>query len=82
MTIVAASSIPISQGLSDVKARVGERIEAAFRRVDAMGARRGLKSEQAFRKGMQAVVEKRFGAKVENWTYRDDDRSSSATPPT
>jgi hypothetical protein len=43
------------------------------RRLDALGARWGIVSEQAFRNGMKGVVEKILGAgKVEKWVYRDD----------
>ncbi|MFP3242059.1 PD-(D/E)XK nuclease family protein [Caldisphaera sp.] len=49
-------------------------IFASFsRRLDALGARWGIVSEQAFRNGMKGVVEKILGAgKVEKWVYRDD----------
>ncbi|MGC9135213.1 PD-(D/E)XK nuclease family protein, partial [Caldisphaera sp.] len=43
------------------------------RRLDALGARWGIVSEQAFRNGMKGVVEKLLGAgKVERWIFRDD----------
>ncbi len=43
------------------------------RRLDALGARWGIVSEQAFRNGMKGVVEKLLGVgKVERWIFRDD----------
>jgi len=42
------------------------------RRLDALGARWGIVSEEAFREGMKGVVEKVLGvAKVEKWVYYD-----------
>ncbi|GGI70791.1 hypothetical protein GCM10007112_04690 [Vulcanisaeta souniana JCM 11219] len=42
------------------------------RKLDALGARWGVISEEAFREGMKGVVEKILGAaKVEKWTYND-----------
>lgn len=45
----------------------GKRVEEAFRRVEALGARWGLHSEEAFREGMRSVLERRFNAKVRHW---------------
>ncbi|MCP4702890.1 MAG: DUF3782 domain-containing protein, partial [Gammaproteobacteria bacterium] len=39
--------------------------------IGALGARWGIQSEQAFRSGLAAILEKTFGVKVEN--YRDFD---------
>jgi len=58
-------------------ARLREDMRAGFesvhRLVTALGARWGLMSEEAFREGMRAVLEKEFGAKVEKWVARDDE---------
>lgn len=51
----------------------GERIEEAFRRVEALGARWGLHSEEAFREGMRSVLERRFKARVRHWEGFDPD---------
>ncbi|MDP8003428.1 MAG: DUF3782 domain-containing protein [Caldisphaera sp.] len=43
------------------------------RRLEALGARWGIFSEQAFRNGMRGVVEKLLGVgKVERWIFRDE----------
>jgi len=58
-------------------ARLREDMRAGFesvhRLVTALGARWGLMSEEAFREGMRAVLEKEFGAKVEKWVARDNE---------
>jgi len=58
-------------------ARLREDMRAGFesihRLVTALGARWGLMSEEAFREGMRAVLEKEFGAKVEKWVARDEE---------
>jgi hypothetical protein len=51
----------------------GKRIEEAFRRVEALGARWGLHSEEAFREGMRSVLERRFGARVRHWEGFDQE---------
>ena len=43
------------------------------RRLDALGARWGVVSEEAFREGMRGVVEKILGvAKIDRWVFRDE----------
>ena len=58
-------------------ARLREDMRAGFesvhRLVTALGARWGLMSEEGFREGMRAVLEKEFGAKVEKWVARDNE---------
>ena len=58
-------------------ARLREDMRAGFesihRLVTALGARWGLMSEEAFREGMRAVLEKELGAKVEKWVARDEE---------
>jgi len=51
----------------------GKRIEEAFRRVEALGARWGLHSEEAFREGMRSVLAQRFGARVRHWEGFDQE---------
>ncbi|MCX8176670.1 MAG: DUF3782 domain-containing protein, partial [Candidatus Bathyarchaeota archaeon] len=41
------------------------------RHVDALGARWGLLSEQAFRDGLRSIVERELGLKVEKWVKWD-----------
>lgn len=43
------------------------------RRLDALGARWGLMSEEAFRKGLRGLLEREFGFKVEKWSRYDKD---------
>ncbi|MCP4696388.1 MAG: DUF3782 domain-containing protein, partial [Gammaproteobacteria bacterium] len=40
--------------------------------IGALGARWGIQSEQAFRSGLAAILEKTFGVKVENYHDFDD----------
>ena len=47
--------------------------ESVHRLVTALGARWGLMSEEAFREGMRAVLEKEFGVKVEKWVTKDEE---------
>ena len=42
-------------------------------RMEALGARWGVLSENAFREGMRYIVEKYFGGYVSRWSYHDDD---------
>ncbi|MEM1593346.1 MAG: DUF3782 domain-containing protein, partial [Archaeoglobaceae archaeon] len=41
--------------------------------ISALGARWGIMSEKAFRNGVEGIVEKEFGAKVERWVKKDVD---------
>ena len=43
------------------------------RRLDALGARWGLLSEDAFRGSMWGIVERLFGGSVEHWIYEDSE---------
>ncbi len=51
----------------------GQRIAAAFLRVEALGARWGLHSESAFREAMRTVLDRRFGARVQHWETVDQE---------
>ncbi len=51
---------------------LARRIEELARSIQALGTRWGMLSEEAFRKGMYAVIEKLLGtAQVGRWTYVD-----------
>ncbi len=41
------------------------------RHIDALGARWGMLSEQAFREGLKGIVEEEFGLKIEKWVRYD-----------
>jgi hypothetical protein len=41
------------------------------RRIDALGARWGIMSEEAFREGLRGLLEKELGFKIEKWTVYD-----------
>ena len=47
--------------------------ELLRRHIDALGARWGMLSEQAFREGLKGLIEKEFGLRVEKWVRRDDE---------
>ena len=49
------------------------KLDALNRKLDALGARWGIFSEQAFREGMRGVVEQYFDGKVERWIYDDEE---------
>jgi hypothetical protein len=42
------------------------------RHIDALGARWGMISEEAFREGIRGLVEKDLGFKIEKWVRSDD----------
>ncbi|MCW3132214.1 MAG: DUF3782 domain-containing protein [Candidatus Methanospirare jalkutatii] len=51
-----------------------EETQKAFqRRLDALGARWGILSEDAFRGSMWGIVERLFGGSVEHWIYEDSE---------
>ena len=52
---------------------VMRRMDSFERRLVALGARWGVESEEAFREGLRAVVEKEFGLRVERWVQHDDE---------
>jgi hypothetical protein len=54
--------------------------DAMNRRISALGARRGLKSEEAFREGLRGILEKELGLKVERWTAFDETGSVFGHP--
>lgn len=43
------------------------------RHISALGARWGMLTEEAFREGLKAIIEKEFNFKVERWTGYDDE---------
>jgi len=62
----------IETELRNLREDFNKSIMAVNRRLDALGARWGLISEEAFREGMRGVVERILGvAKVEKWSYND-----------
>jgi len=65
----------LEEAVSQLTRAVGElakAVAALDRRVLALGARRGVESEEAFRRAMRGVVKEILGvAKVERWSYFD-----------
>ncbi len=59
----------INEMLTAIKA-LGQKHDST---IGALGARWGLHSESAFRKGLRAILEKSFGAKVERYEDYDHD---------
>lgn len=47
--------------------------ELMRRHLDALGARWGLMSEEAFREGLRGLLKEELGLKVEKWAYRDEE---------
>ncbi len=42
-------------------------------KIEALGSRWGIFSEQAFREGMKSIVEQYFGGEVERWITDDEE---------
>ena len=59
----------INEMLASIK-HIDRRIDST---IGALGARWGLRSEEAFRNGLRAVVEESFGVKVERYKDYDHD---------
>ncbi|MGC9192101.1 MAG: PD-(D/E)XK nuclease family protein, partial [Conexivisphaera sp.] len=52
--------------------RLWQEVKALSTKMDALGARWGVLSEEAFRAGMRGVL-REAGFEVEQWTYRDEE---------
>jgi len=59
--------------LARLRADMIEGFNLLRRHIDALGARWGIISEQAFREGLRGVAEKELGLKVEKWVRWDGD---------
>ncbi|MEM4054431.1 MAG: DUF3782 domain-containing protein [Desulfurococcaceae archaeon] len=59
--------------LAKLRADMMEGFNLLKRHIDALGARWGLLSEQAFKEGLRSLVEKEFGFKVEKWVKWDSE---------
>ncbi|MEM1625610.1 MAG: DUF3782 domain-containing protein [Candidatus Nezhaarchaeales archaeon] len=57
--------------IAKLRADMMEGFNLLKRHLDALGARWGLLSEQAFREGLRSLIEKEFGFKVEKWVRWD-----------
>ncbi|MEM2363685.1 MAG: DUF3782 domain-containing protein [Candidatus Nezhaarchaeales archaeon] len=57
--------------IARLRADMMEGFNLLKRHIDALGARWGLLSEQAFREGLRSLIEKEFGFKVEKWVRWD-----------
>ena len=53
--------------------RLWEEVKGIKTTLGAIGARWGIMSESAFRRTLRGLLEKELKAKVEKWTYRDED---------
>jgi len=59
--------------LAKLRADMMEGFNLLKRHIDALGARWGLLSEQAFKEGLRSLIEKEFGFKVEKWVKWDSE---------
>ncbi|MEM2696315.1 MAG: DUF3782 domain-containing protein [Thermoproteota archaeon] len=59
--------------LAKLRADMIEGFNLLRRHIDALGARWGIISEQAFREGLRGVAEKELGLRVEKWVRWDGD---------
>jgi len=59
--------------INSVKSEVATGFDRLQRRLDALGARWGVMSEEAFREGLRGVVERELGLRVERWMAYDEE---------
>ncbi|MEM4292311.1 MAG: DUF3782 domain-containing protein [Archaeoglobaceae archaeon] len=59
--------------LKKLREDMSEGFKLLRNQISALGARWGIMSEKAFRNGVEGIVEKEFGAKVERWVKKDVD---------
>jgi len=63
----------VEEELARLRADMNRGFDRLQRRLDALGARWGVMSEEAFREGLRGVVERELGLKVERWTAYDEE---------
>jgi len=63
----------VEEELARLRADMNRGFDRLQRRLDALGARWGVMSEEAFREGLRGVVEEELGLKVERWTAYDEE---------
>ena len=61
------------QEIQKLREDMNRGFEMLRRHIDALGARWGIMSEEAFREGLKSIVEKEFGYKVERWVRYDEE---------
>ncbi|MEM3761228.1 MAG: DUF3782 domain-containing protein [Archaeoglobaceae archaeon] len=59
--------------IAKLREEMSEGFKLLRNQISALGARWGIMSEKAFRNGVEGIVEKEFGAKVERWVKKDFD---------
>ncbi|MDM7274506.1 MAG: DUF3782 domain-containing protein [Thermoprotei archaeon] len=62
-----------SEELINLRRDMNRGFAALERKINALGVRWGVMSEEAFRAGMRGIVEEELGLKVERWIARDDE---------
>ena len=65
--------ISLREELNRLRADMNDGFNLLRRHVDALGARWGLLSEEAFREGMRGIVEKELGLKTVKWVKYDSE---------
>ncbi len=61
------------KSLREGQERLWEEVKGIKTTLGAIGARWGIMSESAFRRTLRGLLERELKAKVEKWTYRDDE---------
>ncbi|MGB9734558.1 MAG: PD-(D/E)XK nuclease family protein [Conexivisphaera sp.] len=61
-----------NEKLQEGQEKLWEEVRALSTKLDALGARWGISSEEAFREGVRGIL-RNAGFEVERWTYRDEE---------
>ena len=59
--------------MEEMRAEFQERFIIFDKKLDALGARWGIMSEEAFRNGLRHLLEERFKVRVERWVFFDSE---------
>ena len=65
------SILKLWEAIENLRRDMNEGFSLLRRHLDALGARWGMMSEEAFREGLRGLLEREFGFKVEKWIRYD-----------
>ncbi len=63
----------LREDLNKLREDMNRGFQLLKRHIDALGARWGIISEEAFREGLRGILEEELGLKVEKWTHFDEE---------
>ena len=66
--------------IEDLRRDMMEGFRRMDRRLDALGTRWGLQTEEAFREGLKGLLEEELGLRVERWVKEDEEGSVYGYP--